>query len=1075
MITVRIPKEIRAYKEKLVFGLTARQLIATGIAVVICVPLYIYGRAYINEELLSWIVMGIALPCAGIGFVTKNGMPFEKYIGAIIKQQLVYPQKTSFKTKNFFRNMQGKAYIEDEAMYDKKKMIKYKKQATLERAFLLEEAEKKGELMETNVSDNDLLTVRKPKANKNHDDNKKGKKEKKIKKSKAQMVSEEVEKKRKENPQYIPTKKEGKMLLAYAKEREKKRLNEIKTGKKSVAKKNNQMKKRRNVKTNIPKSTQDDLPYIADFDEGLFEVETNKYSKCYEVRDINYLTAKEDEAVAIFCKWGEFLNYFSEEMTVELIIDNRIVSVNEQEKLLFYHMKKDSYDVHRKEFNKILKRQMIAGNNDIQKNIYITVTIDSDSPYEALLRFHKIDKEVVNNLRKIGSNGKVLSTDDRLSYLHDKMRKGREGEFRVDYNFLKEQGLSSKDYVAPSSFLFKAKDYFMIEDTYYRCMYVNNLPASLSDDFIADLTDCEFPVITTLSIQPVAQDKGIRIIKKQITGMEANKIEAQKKAIRAGYDPNTINHDLVHSLEQGEELLDDMMNKNQKMFFVSIMLMASGNSLDELNDNTKILTSKARKYTCQIQTFDNQQRDAFKVILPMGITTAKKIFVERTLTTESTSIFIPFSSQELFQRGGFFYGLNQVSKNLVLCNRLKMKTPSGFVLGSSGSGKSFKCKEEMLQVLLSDEKTNLLIIDPENEYTDFGKAFSASILSLSSSSDCYINPMDMDENYGLDDKDDPLTTPLERKKEKALQKKSEYLMSIIQYMVTDTTNNTGGIKPRQKSMIDRAITRAYHEYLAHDFDIKFIPTLLTLQDELDKEKTTEEGREIAEAVEYYTRGSMNLFSHKSNIDFANRFVIFNIRDLGAELKQISLLITLDFIWNRMIANCQSKIRTYCYVDEIHVLFQNKFSERYLQQLYKRGRKYGLVITGITQDVEDLLRSDMARGMISNSDYVLMLNQSSENLKLLQGLLGISQAQANYISMADVGSGLLFAEKTIVPFVDQFPEDSYLYTLMSTRFGEETSEDITEFIEKLQHEQKLRELEEQEEVLRRERRAERQAM
>ena len=1067
MITVRIPKEIRAYKEKLVMGLTARQMIAVAVGLVICIPLYWFGRKYINEELISWIVMAVALPCAGIGFVTKNGMPFEKYIMAVLKQQFLYPQKTSFKSKNFFRDMQMKAELEDANLYDKKKMDKYKKKATLEKAFLLEEAEQKGELMDSNFTDDDLLTVRKPSPKKNNDDDKNKKKGKKVKKSKAQVTAEAVEEKRQEDPLYIPTKKEGKMILAYAKELEQKRIKEINNGKKTVAKKNTKMNKRRTAKSNIPKSTQDDLPYVADYDEGLFEVEPYKFSKCYEVRDINYLTAKEDEAVQIFCKWGEFLNYFDEEMTVQLVIDNRIVSVNEQEKLLFYQMKKDSYDVHRQEFNKILKRQMVAGNNDIQKNIYIAVTIDADSPYEALLRFHKIDKEVVNNLRKIGSNGKPISTDDRLSYLHDKMRKGREGEFKVDYNFLKEQGLSSKDYIAPSSFYFKAKDHFMIEDTFYRCMYINNLPAMLSDDFMVDLTDCEFPVITSFSIQPLAQDKAIRLIKRQITGMEANKIEAQKKAIRAGYDPSTINHDLIHSLEQGEELLDDMMNKDQKMFFVSIMIMVGADSRDELDDYTKILMSKARKYTCQMQIFDNQQREAFKAVLPMGIPTANKIYVERALTTESTAIFIPFSSQELFQVGGFFYGLNQVSKNLVLCNRLKMKTPSGFVLGSSGSGKSFKCKEEMLQVLLSDDKTNLLIIDPENEYQDFGRAFGASVLSLSASSDCYINPMDMDENYGLDEKDDPIATPMQRKKEKALQKKSEYLMSIIQYMVMDSANNQGGIKPRQKSMIDRAITRTYQTYLEHDFDPEYIPTLLDLQAELDKEKNTEDGIEIAEAVEYYTRGSMNLFSHKSNIDFENRFMIFTIRDLGTELKQIALLITLDFIWNRMISNCQSKIRTYCYVDEIHVLFQNVFSERYLQQLYKRGRKFGLVITGITQDVEELLRSDMARTMLSNSDYVLMLNQSSENLKLLQGLLGISQAQANYITMADVGSGLLFAEKTIVPFVDQFPEDSYLYTLMSTMFGEETSEDITEFIAKLQREQELREKEEEDERAQRE--------
>lgn len=1063
MITVRIPKEIRAYKEKLAFGLTARQMIATVIAIVICVPTYLYGRKFLSDDVVSWIIIAIALPCAGIGFVKKNGMPFEKYVWTIIKQQVLYPQKTNFKTDNFFRTAQNQAYKEDMAKVNPKKMKKYKQQATLERAFLIEEMEKKGGDLDMENLDDNLLTVRKPQNNnkKKNDKNKK-KKEKTVKKSKAQKVYEDVEQKKQENPNYIPTKREGRMLLAYAKEVEKKRIAEIKKGEKDIAKKNNNMKKRRNAKSFIPKSTQDDLPYIADFDEGLFEVEPNKYSKCYLIKDINYLTAKEDEAVAIFCKWGEFLNYFSEEMNIAVVIDNRVVSINEQEQKVFYKLTGDDYDMHRKEFNKILKRQLVAGNNDIQQNKYVTVTIDADSPYEALLRFHKIDAEVINNLRKIGSDGTIMSTDERLSMLHDKMRKGREGEFKVDYNFLKEQGVSSKDYVAPSSFWFKQKDYFMIEDTYYRCMYINNLPASLSDEFINDLTDCEFPVITTLNIQPVAQDKALRIVKKQLTGMEANKIEAEKKAVRAGYSPETISHELKQSLNQGEELLDDMINKNQKMFFVTIMVMASGNSLDELNENSKILTSKARKYTCQLQVFDNQQRDAFKVILPMGVTPNNKLYVERTLTTESTSIFVPFASQELFQTGGFYYGLNQISRNLILCNRTKMKTPSGFILGSSGSGKSFACKREMLSVLLSDSKTGLLVIDPENEYGDFAKAFGGAVLSLSASSETYINPLDMDENYGLDDNDDPIDTPLPKKKEKALQKKTEYLMSIIQCMLADEDNRTT-VTPQQKSIIDRAIRRTYEDYLEHDFDVEYIPTLINLQDELDKEKKTEDGRLIAEAVEYYTRGSMNLFSHKSNIDFSNRFVVFNIRDLGKELKQISLLIVLDFIWNRMIANCQSKIRTYCYVDEIHVLFQNTFSERYLQQLYKRGRKYGLVITGITQDVEDLLKSDMARGMISNSDFIMMLNQNGDNLKLLAKMLNISEAQTSYVSRADAGSGLLFAEKTIVPFVDQFPTNSYLYTLMSTKFGEDSDSDIEDFIKQLLAEQKKRELAEQAEL------------
>lgn len=848
------------------------------------------------------------------------------------------------------------------------------------------------------------------------------------------------------------------MLLAYAKECEKKRLAEVRAGVKTVKVKNEKLNKRRTAKSFIPKSTQDDLPYVADFDEGVFEAEPGKYSKTYLFTDINYLTAKQEEAEAIFCKWRDFLNCFSEEITLAVTTDNCVISVKEQEKKIFRTLTGDAYDIHREEFNKILKKQMMAGNNDIQRFKYITVTISADSAYEAVLRFRReIDALVCDNLKKVGVYGTPLTTDERLSLLHDKMRKGREGEFKINYDFLKAQGLSSKDYVAPSSFFWKPKDYFMVEDTYCCCLYMNNLPSMLADDVYRDINDCPFPLLSTLSIQSMAPEKAIKLVKRQITGMETNKMDAEKKAIRAGYSPEIINHDLIHSLEEGYALLDDIQNKDQKLFFVSILFMVSGDTLDELKENTKLLISKARAATCQMQIFDNQQRDAFKVVMPFGVTPKGKVFVERVLTTESTAVFVPFTNREIFQPGGFYYGLNQISRNLVLCDRTKMKTPSGFILGSSGSGKSFACKREMLSVLLSDDKTGLLVIDPENEYGDFCRVFGGTVVSLSTSSECYINPMDMDENYGLDEEDDIDKTPMEKKKKKALQKKTEYLMSIIQYMVADDNNSTS-LSPQQKTIVDRAIRKTYEKYLEQGFDKKYLPTLLDLQEELDEEKKlSEDGRLIAEACAYYTRGSMDLFSHKTNLDLSNRFMVFNIRDLGKELKQISLLIVLDFIWDRMSVNCHKNIRTYCYVDEIHVLVQNPLSERYLQQLYKRGRKYGLVISGITQDVQDLLRSDIAQGMLTNSDFILMLNQKGENLEALSKLLRISEAEAGYVSMAEPGCGLLFAEKTIVPFVDKFPEDSYLYALMSTKFGENNDIDVDAFIEKLQKEQAEREL------------------
>ena len=1056
MITVRIPEEIRKYKEKLAFGMTARQLVFTILGLAICVPLYWFGKDFIPEDILAWLVIIIAVPFIGIGWIHFNGMPMEKFIVVWMKFEVLYPRKRKFKTENVFRTWQNQADAEDRAKMsskERKQLMQDKKEAALERAFLIAEAEANGvarystnpnaeKAATYNVDEQELLTVRKPKSgggspngggNKNNKNNKSD-----ANKPSLQVQAEAIEQKRKDNPEYVPTKQEYQILTKWYAQKEKLRKQEIIKGKQEIAKKSKQMEKRRVAKSAIPRSTQQSIPYIADYEEGLFEVAPNKYSKVYRIKDINYRTGKEEEQVAIFCKLGEFLNYFSEDMRFAFVIDNRVVSRAEQERKVFRQMKGDRYDRHRKEYNNILRRQIIAGRNDMQVQKFVTVTIDADAPIEALLRFHKIDAEIITNLRRMGSDGEVLSTDERLEYFHDKFRKGHEGEFSINYNFIKSQGVSSKDYIAPSFMHFDRK-HFQIEDEYYRCMFLNNLPASLQDEFLFELCDNDFPATVSLSIEPVAQDKGLRIVKKQLTGIEANKIDAEKKAIRAGYSPETIQHSIKDAHAQAEALYDDMMNKNQKMFFVTITVMVHGSTLEELNENCNSLMSKARRYTSQLQVLTTQQEEAFRVTLPFGYP-PKDMCVERALTTESTSIFMPFSNQELFQGGGFYYGLNQISQNLVIVNRTKMKTPSGFVLGSSGSGKSFATKREILNVLLDDDKTGVLVIDPENEYGDFCRAFGGTVLKISADSNNYINPMDMPREYGLDEEDDIATTPIEVVKDKALKKKSDYIMSIVERMISvGGSGDSTAITPQQKTIVDRAVREAYKEYLEHNFDPDYQPTLIDLQTKLDEEgKKSGEGRRVAEGVEYYTRGSMNIFAHKTNVDISNRFVVFNVRDLGDQLRQIALIIVFDFIWNRMIENKHSGVRTYCYCDEIHVMFQSYYSANFLKQLYKRGRKYGMCITGLTQNVEDLLRSEQARGMIANSDFIMMLNQSHEDLKILASMLNISETQMGYVTGADAGSGLLFAEKVIVPFVDRFPEDSYLYKLMSTKFGEDMS-------------------------------------
>lgn len=1059
MIAVRIPEEIKKYKEKVMAGLTARQIISVGIACVICAPLYWFGKSYIPADILETLILVIALVLLSIGWISfeggrlslNGGMPMEKFFVAWMKFNYIYPKQRVFHTKNVFREWQNKTYAEElpKSKKERKRLMKEKKEAALEKAFLIAEAEANGVATYTsdpsaekaatfNVDEQELLTVRKK--NKKNNKNGKGKKDKnrEKKKTKLQIEAEAIEQKRKDNPEYVPTKKEYKTLAKWYKQKNNVRLKEVEKGKKEVFKKSKKMEKRRKAKVSIPRSTQDSIPYLADYEEGMFEITANKFSKMYRIKDINYRTGKEDEQVEIFCKLGEFLNYFSEEMRFAFVFDNRVISKAEQERKVFKKMKGDKFDRHRREFNNILRRQIIAGRNDMQMQKYVTVTIDADTPIEALLRFHKIDAEVIQNLRKIGSDAEVLSTDERLEYYHDKFRKGHEGEFQINYDFIKTQGISSKDYIAPSFIQFNKK-HIQIDDEYYRCMFINNLPASLADEFLYQFCDNDFPATVSLSIEPVAQDKGLAFVKRQLTGIEKDKIEAERKAIRAGYNPETIRHDIKDAHVQAEALYDDMLNKNQKMFFVTITAMVHGSSLDELDENCEILMSKARKYTSQLQCLSVQQEECFRITLPFGYF-SKDLCVERTLTTESTAIFMPFANQELFQNGGFYYGLNQISQNLVIVNRTKMKTASGFVLGSSGSGKSFAVKREIVNVLLDDDKTGVLIIDPENEYCDFCRAFGGTVVKISSDTDNFINPMDMPREYGLDEEDDVNEIPISVMKEKALKKKSEYVMSIVERMVSvgNDANNTT-ITPQQRTIVDRAVKETYKEYFEHDFDLAYQPTLKDLQRELDLEgEKTAEGKAIAMAVEYYTTGSMNIFANRTNVNISNRLVVFSIRDLGEQLKQIAMLIVFDFIWNRMVENKNKNVRTYCYCDEVHIIVKSYFAAEYLKQMFKRGRKYGLVVTGITQDVEELLVSQQARGMINNSDFILMLNQSSENLKVLAGLLNISEAQMGFVTGADAGSGLLFAEKVIVPFVDRFPEDSYLYKLMSTKFGEDMS-------------------------------------
>jgi len=882
-----------------------------------------------------------------------------------------------------------------------------------------------------------------------------------------QAKAERIELKRAQDPNMALSTREYKTLKKYNLQwlaDEKKKLTEQKKTSTVFSFRLKKAGKRRDVKLTMPRTVQDTIPYIADYEEGVFEIRPNKYSKLYRLKDINYMTGNMDEQEQIFIKLAEFYNYFGEDMNFAVTVDNRTISIDEQERRVFYPETGGVYDPHVREYNKILRRQIVAGKNDIQTEKYLTVTLDADTAIEAITKFRKIDDDVRTNIRRCGSDADPLSSEERIAYYHDKFRKGHEGElydlesdtYTIDFDFIKAQGVSTKDYIAPTSFLFKNR-YLMIDDGYYKVLYLRELPRTLGDDFFYKLTDNDFPVTSTISVQPLDLAKAIRLVKRQQTSIDMNVIEAEKRAIRAGYNPETIQPSLKQAKRYTDKMVDDVLNNDQKVFFVTITFLVYGKTQDELDENCETLIGKARQNTVALSVLSMQQEDGMKLTIPFGYT-SKDLYVDHALTTDSSVVFMPFANQELFQPGGFYYGLNTNSRNLIICNRTKMKSPSGFVLGKSGSGKSFAVKREILNVLLNDTKTNVLIIDPENEYADFCRAFGGTVVNISVNSANFINPFDMPEDYGLDE-DDMDDTPLSIKKDKALKKKSEQIMSIVEGMLLQGGNAVAGgdaslISPQQKTIIDRCVRNVYQEYLDHDFDEDYLPTMKEFQEELEKSRynveqhraangtvtetrtLNENGVAIAEAVAYYSLGSLDVFAHKTNVSFDNRLVVFNVKELGDALRQIALVIVFDFIWSRMTVNKAAGVRTYCYCDEIHVMFQSYYASTFLKQLYKRGRKYGLIVTGITQNVEELLQTEQARGMIGNSDFIMMLAQFKEDLEILAHLLNITLAQMNFVVNADEGCGLLFAENTIVPFTDRFPNTSYLYKLMSTKFGED---------------------------------------
>ena len=787
----------------------------------------------------------------------------------------------------------------------------------------------------------------------------------------------------------------------------------------------------------IPKTVQQSIPYVAVYeDTGIIEIEDGVFTKAYLLQDINYQIAKMQEQEEMFIRYGEFINSFDPAIRFQIVIINKNMDQEEFELKTLLKAQYDVLDPLREEYNDMLLAKMREGRNNMTKEKYLVVAI-SEKDYEtARSRFIHLDNDISTNIKKIGgSSATPLTTMERMECLYDIYNVGCEGMFGskvvkygrdiqyFTFGNMRRLGLTTKDCLAPEIVEFK-RDYIRVGDKFARALFLRDIPTYLSDTILAELTNLNSNMLTSIQYTSVPSDKALNIVKNQLRNIRSSLQERQKKASKSGFSVELISPELQKAQEDANELLQDLTSKNQKMFLINLVIVHFADSLEALNLDTDSIQSTARRSLCEIRKLIGQQENGFATALPLC---NNKLGIERTLTTESVSVFMPFVSQELLQTNGMYYGLNSVSRNLLLFNRKMSKNMNGFILGTPGSGKSFSAKREMLNVLLNTND-DVIVIDPEDEYGRMAQLLrgneedpQSAVIRIAAGSTVHINPMDMDENYA--DEDDPITL------------KSDFLISLCETAFGERS----GLSATQRSIIDRCCRMLYEPYLASkqktgEFDQNLVPTLLDFQRMLE-DQSGYEAEQLASSLEIYTRGSLNLFAHHTNVNTDARFVVYNIKDIGNNIKSLAMLVVLDSVWNRIIENKKKGRNTWFYIDEIYLLFKTETSANFLRELWKRARKWGGVPTGITQNVSDLLSNETARTMLSNCDFVQMLNQAPLDRNVLAELLNISTTQLSYITNSSPGEGLLYTGSSLIPFIDNFPRNTKMYRAMTSKMDE----------------------------------------
>ena len=762
-------------------------------------------------------------------------------------------------------------------------------------------------------------------------------------------------------------------------------------------------------KFQMPRSVQDLIPIQTLYRDGTFKV-GNRFSKTFKFTDINYRVASKEDQMEMFMHYCELLNTLDTGATTKITINNRRLNKTEFEKSILIPSKDDGLDYLRDEYNKMLKDNATGAANNIVQEKYITVSTEKKNYAESTKYFGRIATDLTSYLSKLSSKPKELDASERLRIFHDFYRIGEETHYRFDISETMRKGHNFKDYIAPDSVEIQS-DHIKIGDKYARTLYLREYASYIKDSMITELTDLPKNMMLSSDIVPIPTDEAIKEMNKRIMGVETDITRYQQKQNRNNNFSAVIPYDLEQMREETKEFMNDLTARDQRMMFATVSLVHVADTLEELNEDTESIISTGRKHLCEFSILKFQQIEGLHTALPFGL--HKLPCKWRTLTTESTAVLMPFETQEILERGGVYIGNNAISKNMIVVDRSNLLNGNGFIFGVSGSGKSFTAKSEIASIALSSD-ADIIIIDPEAEFAPVVNAIGGEVIRISAASKNHINAMEMNEEYGGD--------------ENPVILKSEFILSLCEQLI-----GSGRLSAKEKSIIDRCTANVYRDYVNNGF-YGTCPTLQDFHNELMKQDE-KEAKDVALAIELFTKGSLNTFAQQTNVNVNSRIICYDIKDLGKQLKTIGMLVVLDSIFNRITQNRYKGKNTYIFLDEVYLLFQNEYSANFLFELWKRVRKYGAMCTGITQNLQDMLVSHTATTMLANSEYLVMLNQAATDRIELAKLLNISDVQLSFITNAEVGQGLVKVGSALVPFENKFPKDTKLYKLMTTKLSE----------------------------------------